>query len=153
VFLSQEIIRETLTEVVENYLKPKFIALGMNASGDWLNALEVRVNGENSGEIWGLDYTRYLVKGRSPGKRPPIAPLVRWVGNKFGYSGKEAVSTAYAVANKIAQSGTSYYPKGTDLLEVLQSKEVTDFINQKIGDYLLDKVKLSIVRELKNVNR
>jgi len=30
-FLSQEIIKETLTEVVETYLKPKFIALGMNA--------------------------------------------------------------------------------------------------------------------------
>jgi len=137
VFLSKEIIQETLNEVLENFLKPKFIALGMNASGDWLNALEVRVNGENSGEIWGLDYTRYLVSGRSPGKRPPIAPLVRWVGCKFGYSGKEAVSTAFAVATKIAQSGTSYYPQGTDLLEVLQSREVTDFINQKIGDYLL----------------
>jgi len=144
VFLSQEIIRETLTEVVENFLKPKFIALGMNASGDWLNALEVRVNGENSGEIWGLDYTRYLVSGRRPGKRPPIAPLVRW----FGYSGKQALSTAFAVATKIAQSGTSYYPKGTDLLEVLQSKEITDFINRKIGDYLLKEVQLEITRKL-----
>lgn len=144
----EELIRETLTEVVERFLKPKFIALGMNASGDWLKSLEVRTS-LNRGEIWGLDYTYYLVNGRSPGKRPPIAPLVRWVGNKFGYSGQQAVSTAFAVAHKIANEGTEYYPNGTDLLEVLESQEVQQFINKKIGDYILQETQIRITRMIK----
>lgn len=144
----EELIRETLTEVVEQFLKPKFIALGMNASGDWLRSLEVRTS-LNRGEIWGADYTRYLVNGRSPGKRPPIAPLVRWVGFKFGYSGQQAVSTAFAIANKIAQEGTEYYPTGTDLLEILESTEVQQFVNKKIGDYILQDTQIRIVRMMK----
>lgn len=144
----EELIRETLTEVVERFLKPKFIALGMNASGDWLKSLEVRTS-LNRGEIWGLDYTYYLVNGRGPGKRPPIAPLVRWVGNKFGYSGKQAVSAAFAIATKIAKEGTEYYPDGTDLLEVLESIEVQEFIKKKIGDYILQETQIRITRMIK----
>jgi len=53
------------------------------------------------------------------------------------------------MATKIAQSGTSYYPKGTDLLEVLQSQEIINFINKKIGDYLLKEVQLEITRKLR----
>jgi len=148
--LTPELIQETLNEVLEKFLKPKFIDLGMNASGDWLNSLQVRVIDKHKAEILGLDYTRYLVNGRKPGKPPPIAPIIRWVGYKFGYSGKEAISTAYAVRTKIAQSGTSYFPDGTELLEVLQSKETIDFINHKIKQKLLEKVKLEIIRIIEN---
>lgn len=145
----EQVIQDVLNEVVERFLKPKFIELGMNASGDWLRSLEVRTS-LNRGEIWGNDYTQYLVNGRSPGKRPPIAPLVRWVGFKFGQSGQEAVSTACAIANKIAKEGTEYYPNGTDLLEVLQSSEVTQFINNKIGEYILQDTQLRITKMIKD---
>ena len=128
--LSDEIIIETIQEVIDNFLKPKFIELGMNASGQWLNSLEVRVN-DGNGEMWGMDYTYWLANGRKPGKRPPISALIPWVNAKFGIGGKEAVSIAWAVAKKIEQEGTSYYPNGTDLLEVLQSKEVLDYVNSK----------------------
>lgn len=147
IFVPSEIIQRVLTDVVEMFLKPKFIELGMNASGTWLNSLEVRVNG-NTGEIWGMDYTQFLVNGRANGKRPPISPLIQWVGYKFGYSGQQAVSVAYAVANKIAQEGTDYYPEGTELLEVLQSKEVQDYINKEIGEYLIRETQLNILRTL-----
>lgn len=144
-----ELIRETLEEVVERFLKPKFMALGMNASGDWLRSLEVRTS-LNRGEIWGMDYTEYLANGRRPGKRPPIAPLVRWVGFKFGKTGQEALNAAFAIANKIAKEGTEYYPEGTDLLDVLKSKEVNDFIIKKIGEYLLSETQIRIKKMIKD---
>lgn len=134
-----------MQEVIDTFLIPKFISLGMNASGRWIKSLEARAE-NNRGEIWGLDYTYYLVNGRSPGKRPPIAPLVRWVGYKFGLSGQQATSAAYAVANKIASEGTSYYPSGTDLLEILQSKEVTQFVFEKISANLSGQITAEIKR-------
>lgn len=145
----ESLINEVLTDVVEMYLKPKFIELGMNASGQWLRSLEVRTS-FNRGEIWGMDYTEYLVNGRGPGNRPPIAPLVEWVKNKFGYIGQQATSTAFAMANKIAKEGTEYYPDGTDLLEVLNSREVTGFINERIGEYILEDTKLQFERMINN---
>jgi len=54
--LTPELIKETLNEVLEKFLKPKFIDLGMNASGDWLNSLQVRVIDKHKAEILGLDY-------------------------------------------------------------------------------------------------
>lgn len=141
-------IADILNDVVENYLKQKFMELGMNASGDWINALEVRTF-LGGGEIWGMDYTKYLVSGRSPGNRPPIGQLIRWAQYKFGQDATQAKSTAFAVANKIAREGTSYYPNGTDLLEILHSKEVTDFINKRVGRYLIEQTRIEIVRMTK----
>jgi len=140
-----EIIQQTMQGVIEKFLKPKFISLGMNASGKWLASLEARVNGSR-GEIWGMDYTYYLVNGRSPGKRPPITPLVAWVGHKFGLSGQQAVSAAFAVANKIEKEGTNYYPSGTDLLEVLQSPEVTQYVYNEIKNDMAGQVRSEILR-------
>lgn len=146
--LSDEVILNVVQGVIDDILKPKFIELGMNASGTWLNSLEARVNG-NTGEIWGTDYTYYLANGRAPGNRPPIAPLIQWVGYKFGYSGQQAVSTAFAVANKIAQEGTSYYPDGTDLLEVLNSAEVGEYIKDRIGRFLIRSIQVDILKRTK----
>ena len=129
--LPDEIIIETMQGVIDNFLKPKFIELGMNASGQWLDSLEPRIV-DGNGEIWGVDYTYWLANGRKPGKIPPVSALIPWVNAKFGIGGKEAVSIAWAVAKKIEQEGTSYYPNGTDLLEVLKSKEVIDFVNSKL---------------------
>lgn len=145
IIIPNDKIIEVMQGVIDNFLKPKFIELGMNASGDWLNSLEARAN-LNEGEIWGFDYTYYLVNGRAGGKRPPIAPLIRWVGYKFGLSGQEAISTAYAVATKIEREGTNYYPNGTDLLEVLQSKEVSDYVNNSIGEFIKNDLEIQIVR-------
>lgn len=147
--LRDEQILEVMQGVVDDFLKPKFISLGMNASGQWLNSLEARAN-NGVGEIWGMDYTYYLSNGRAPGKRPPIAPLVQWVGYKFGYSGQQAVSVAYAVANKIAEEGTNYYPDGTDLISFLSSQEVTDYINKKIAAHILSSFQTEMVKRAKD---
>lgn len=147
--LRDEQILEVIQGVINDFLKPKFISLGMNASGQWLDALEARVS-NRVGEIWGMDYTYYLSNGRSPGKKPPIAPLVQWVGYKFGYSGQQAASVAYAVANKIAEEGTNYYPDGTDLISFLSSQEVTDYINKNIVAHILSSFQTEMVNRAKD---
>jgi hypothetical protein len=131
--IPDELITSTMQGVIDLFLKPKFISLGMNATGKWLNSLEARaVNG--NGEIWGMDYTYWLVNGRKGGTAPPISALLPWVTAKFGIGGNEAKSIAFAVAAKIKKEGTNYYPEGTDLLEVLNSKEVLDYIYSQLQE-------------------
>lgn len=143
--LPQEKVIEILNGLIENVLKPKFIELGMNASGQWLSSLEARYTGINKGEIWGMDYTQYLANGRSGGTMPPVEPLIRWVGNKFGYSGREAVSMAWAVAKKIEREGTNYYPNGTDLLSVLNSPEALKYVEERFANYIVSEVKTQFI--------
>lgn len=143
-----EKIQQILEEVIEKFFKPKFIELGMNASGKWLNSLSVEYS-ENKGIIKGMDYTYYLANGRAPGNRPPIQPLVEWVGHKFGITGNEARSAAFAIATKIAREGTNYYPNGTDLVEVLSSPEVISYINSQVSNSLEVSVKLEILKILR----
>lgn len=133
--------------VIDNFLKPKFISLGMNATGSWLNALEARaVNG--NGEIWGMDYTYWLVNGRRPGTAPPVNALIPWVNAKFGVGGNEARGIAFAVAAKIKKEGTDYYPEGTDLLEVLNSPEVINYIYSKLREGLTVEVNRILKKQL-----
>ena len=143
-----EKVQEILEEVIEKFFKPKFIELGMNASGKWLNSLSVEAS-DGKGIIKGMDYTYYLVNGRAPGNMPPIQPLVEWVGHKFGITGNEARSAAFAIATKISREGTSYYPDGTDLVEVLSSPEVISYINSQISRELEVIVKLEILKILR----
>lgn len=148
--ISDDILRQTMQEVIDLFLIPKFISLGMNASGEWISSLEARA-ANSTGEIWGRDYTYYLVNGRAPGKRPPTAPLVSWVGNKLNIYGKEALSVAYAIAKKIEKEGTDYYPSGTDLLEVLQAPEVSQYIYDRMAIHVNGQIEAEIKRSLKAV--
>lgn len=117
--------------VIDNFLKPRFIELGMNATGQWIDSLiPMVVNG--NGEIWGMDYTYWLANGRKPGTAPPISALLPWVTAKFGVGGNEAKGIAFAVAQKIKNEGTRFYPEGTDLLTILESQEVIDYIYTRI---------------------
>lgn len=152
VSVPSELIYETISEIVERFLKPKFIELGMNSSGNWLKSLGVR-SANNEGEIMGPAYTEQLALGRKPGKRPPIDPLVQWVGAKFGLYGKEAVIAAFAISNKIAKEGTKYYPNGTDLLKILNSPEVIVFIDDKIGSYLIEAAQKQMLEDITKIFR
>ena len=128
---------ESVTQgLIDDFLLPKFEELGMDATGQWKNELEPRVN-----EIWGMDYTEYLVNGRSPGGMPPVDKIEEWVKAKFGYSGNDAKSMAWAVAKSIQQRGTTWYQDGgTDLLNVLHSDECIDWLNDAISKLLAPKL-------------
>lgn len=145
--IPDELIIQTMQGVIDDFLKPKFISLGMDATHNWLNSLEARSNNGN-GEIWGMDYTYFLANGRKPGTAPPISALMPWVTAKFGIGGNEARSIAFAVAAKIKAEGTEYYPDGTDLLEVLNSKEVLDYIYSKFQEGITIEVNKILKKQL-----
>jgi hypothetical protein len=138
---------EILNDVIKLFLIPKHKSLGMEASGEWINSLESKGN-----TIRGRKYTEQLVYGRKSGQAPPIAPLENWVNAKFGISGKQATSFAFAISKKIAKEGTSWFKKGgSDLLEVLETKEVIDYINKQIARYFQSEITLQIQRELQTI--
>lgn len=145
--ISDELILQTMQNVIDLFLIPKFISLGMNATGSWIKALEPRVE-DGNGAIYGFDYTYWLANGRKPGTAPPISALIPWVTAKFGIGGNEARSIAFAVAAKIKAEGTEYYPNGTDLLEVLNSKEVLDYIYSKFQEGITIEVNKILKKQL-----
>jgi hypothetical protein len=138
---------EILTEVINQFLIPKHKALGMETTGEWINSLETKGN-----VIRGRKYTEQLVYGRKPGNAPPITPLENWVKAKFGINGKEATSFAFAISKKIAKEGTTWYQRGgSDLLEVLETSEVLNYINSKIARYFQAEITLQIQRQLREL--
>jgi len=140
-------IEEILNEVIRLYLIPKHNELGMKATGEWINSLEAKGN-----VIRGRKYTEQLVWGRKPGNAPPITPLENWVKAKFGITGKEATSFAFAISKKIAKEGTTWHKKGgSDLLEVLETSEVLNYINSKIAVYFQTEITLQIQRQLREL--
>lgn len=147
---SKESIEKVLQEIVDKFLIPKFKELGMNASGRWIDSLEVEFDGKN-GYIKGEDYTQYLAQGREGGTLPPINAIEQWVNIKLGLSGQEARNMAWAVAKKIQREGTDYYPNGTDLLEILQSKEVIDYFNFRVGEIEIEMIRIEFERNINDL--
>jgi hypothetical protein len=143
-FITESEIINIIQKVVNDVLIRRFTELGMNATGQWLDSLEVVAKGSD-GIIRGQSYTEFLAKGRPAGSLPPIAPLTKWVTAKFGVGGKQATSIAWAVAKKIQREGTTWHQKGgTDLLEILSELKTLEIINNEIQQ----KVTASITKEL-----
>ena len=140
-FFTNEEIEKVIDEVIHLFLIPKFQELNMRASGEWEQSVEARGN-----EIWGRDYTEYLENGRPPNLDQSPEALKRWVG----WAGSTFLAdwaidkglsiNPYAVAYKIAREGTDYYPEGTDLLEVLESQEVLDYITTQLTRFAVERV-------------
>lgn len=138
-------VEEIIQEVVDKFLIPRFMSLGMNATGAWLKSLEVRAEGDKV-FILANKYTEQLVFGRKPGKLPPVSELEKWVNAKLGIYGKEAKQMAWAISVKIKQEGTTWYQKGgSDLLEILDEPHVLKFISERVAA----NHRLEIANELK----
>jgi len=139
---SKEEIEPIIREVIIRFLIPKFRELGMPASGQWEQEVEARAN-----EIWGMDYTEYLVDGRPPNTNDDPDAIRRWAvwaGSTFIKDWAEAKGVnipPIAIAYKIARDGTDWYPEGSDLLDVLSEPEVIDFINEELGKIIIERVK------------
>lgn len=130
-----EKILQTEFELIVKDLKAKHIQLGMKASGDWINGVELQIAPFNA-KIYGEDYTEYLVSGRPPStKLPPISAIKKWIEDK-GIIPEDGnvTSLAYAIATKIKKEGTNYHKQGgTDLISAVITPERTQMIIDKIG--------------------
>jgi len=152
-WIERKEIERVLQEVVDKFLIPRFHELKMNASGEWLENLEVEATDDDKGYIKGRHYTEYLAKGRPPSdKLPPISALEKWVNVKLGISGEEATSIAFAIAHKIRREGTKWHQQGgTDLVEILESPEVITYIQNELGSILKVKISERLIRETKRI--
>lgn len=146
-YISTAEVEVILTEVIEKFLIPHFIELGMRASGEWEENIQAV-----GASIWGRDYTEQLVYGRRPGKFAPIEPLIEWVGVKLGIYGQEGISVAWAINHKLKNEGSNYYQQGgTTLLEVLNGNEVKDYLIEKIGGIVRANVTFDIRQRLRGI--
>ncbi len=139
----QEILEVRLAPVIEALIE-SYDRLGMRASGDWANSLEIRTD-EDSAQILSKDYTKYLSDGRTGKNMPPVKPLEDWVRNKFGITGPAATSFAWAIAKKIEKEGTTWQ-SGSDLLDSV----FTDSNIQAIYDDIAADMNIIIAQELLN---
>jgi hypothetical protein len=148
-------IEEILNEVIRLYLIPKHKALGMEASGEWINSLESKGN-----TIRGSKYTEQLVWGRRKNDNQDPEAIRRWavgVGSPGGYihewaKAKGVSIPPIAIAYKIAREGTTWHQRGgSDLLEVLETPEVQKYINGRLGRYLENELTLQIQRQLETL--
>lgn len=132
--ISEELYLNVLQGVIDNFLKPKFIELGMNASGEWLNTIQPIIV-EGRGEIWGMDYTYWLNNGREPNKDQSPQALKAWayyyginVIQPWAQSKGIVLDNPIGVAYNIAKNGTKKRPERIDFLDILNSDEVKQYI-------------------------
>jgi hypothetical protein len=139
----KQIIQSEL-EKLKQELIDKHNALGMKASGKWIDSLLVEVT-DSEGIIWGEDYTKQLIEGRPAGKFPPIKAIEKWIYDKGITSDIPIKSLAFLIARKIAQQGTNYYIQGgTDLV----SGVVTDTRLKEIEDLIADIWQTEVIENL-----
>lgn len=131
-----------LQSVVDD-IADRHIQLGMKASGDFIRSLEVRET-ETGAQIWGADYTQYLVNGRGPGKMPPKNNIVKWLQDKFGYDQKTAEKIAFPVRKKIAEKGTKWYSEESKLIDAVLNDERIQTILDRLRIIYTDFVKAEI---------
>ena len=132
-YLTGEEIKLVMEQVIDRYLIPRFLDLGMEASGEWRSALR----GTELGVIRGRHYTVQLVNGRQPGTYTPIAPLQKWAMIKLGLDEKQALGMAFAVSKIHKEEGSKYYRQGgTTLIDILESPEVAKFITSQFQFFI-----------------
>ena len=128
-------------EKIKQDLIAKHDELGMRASGNWANELEVKVTASENkyvAQIIGEQYTQQLVNGRKPGTMPPVQALEKWIQDKgvFAVQSQAEISgLAYAIATKIKIEGTEYFKQGgTELLDSVITAERIQSIIDLVGD-------------------
>jgi len=153
--IPNSIIESILKDVIKLYLIPKHIDLGMKATGEWIESLEVQGN-----TIRGRKYTEQLVYGRKPNDDQDSNSKRKWAYGmaNFNPAFKKWLQVrglseyGVQIAYTIADSGTKYYKQGgTDLLEVLESKQVIDYINERLGKYITAEATLELRRQLQTL--
>lgn len=163
----------TIKEILDRYGEKVVSALNDNlefkkniASGDLAKSIRFKVfsvSDVHTFELFIDDYYKWVDKGRKSGKRPPIAPILKWLSYKQlsgvvnskkakagVVKGNALKSMAYAVATNIGKHGT----KGSHFYsDVFKSGGVGDItiLEQEISEALRQSIKIQIIGDLGEV--
>lgn len=140
-------------ENLRHELIAKYDELGMRASGNWANSLEVEVT-ENKARIWGQSYSQQLESGRAPGKQPPSEAIMQWIKDKGIASrieGEMSISSlAFLIARKIAREGWKRQQYGgVELISQVVTPERIQSIIDKLSDIYVTDFTTDIINYLK----
>ena len=154
--MQTQLFKQEVNQLIDD-LKAKHEALGMKASGRWLNELEAIFEISESsflGKIFGAKYTKQLEQGREPGSFPPVQAIKDWIEQK-PITPKDNItidSLAYLIGRKIQQVGWNRENfGGVDLVSQVITQARLKSIVEKLGLSLLDSVKLEISEEIKRI--
>lgn len=144
--LTQDEIITVLNKVIDLFLIPRFMELGMLATAEWIANVHSEA-GLNEGKIMGREYTEQLVNGTPPGTIVPVGQLINWARAKFGVGTDEARNIAFAVRQNIFKHGTILYREGgSDLMEVLEEPRTLQFLQEELGGIVKIKVANALIR-------
>lgn len=100
-------------------------------------AMPVTVTGDKV-EVALPGYYEFVDKGRKPGKKPPIGPIINWIKkNRIDTKDIGITSLAYAISNSIGIEGTKAKP----FIDELQTE-----IGILVRDFLVNKINTDIVK-------
>ena len=106
----QDIIEEFLNLIVadiRDYMDGKILANKFgprNATGKSKASIQVNKLTASTGQIVGAEYIEYVLRGRGPGKLPPLSKIVDWCNAKG-----IPRSRAWTIAKNIAEAGTQLH--------------------------------------------
>lgn len=129
-------------EIIDTFLKPHFIEVGLNASGETMDSIGSR------GHLDKIVFTanesmNYAIYGRGPNKDQDDEAVNNWVKwfapnvFKTWADNKNVDVNPYALAHTIARQGSKRYrdDNPSSYLDILQTEEVKQFIFNRISFY------------------
>ena len=139
-------------ELLRNELIARYEALGMKASGNWADSIEVQVSG-NSAVLLAAPYSDQLEYGRKSGKQPPSAAIEQWIKDKGianRIEGDISISSlAFLIARKIARKGWNREQYGgTELISSVVTPERIQHIIDKASQQELEQFTTNITVQL-----
>lgn len=148
----QSILAEEF-EAIKNELIAKHDELGMRASGNWAESIEVVIEGNNA-KIIGEHYSEQLEYGRQPGRFPPSEAIEKWIeakGISSRIEGQISVSSlAYLIARKIAREGWKREEYGgVELISQIVTPERMQEVLNKVGGQYVDTFTRGLIKYMK----
>ena len=104
----------------------------------------IKVNNFKSLSLFTPAHLQFARYGRSPGKMPPLDPLIEWISKKGIVSGgaSNARGAAFAIAKSISKNGTkNYVPNAPNALEQALDKHMKTYVNKVNKNHVNDTVR------------
>ena len=137
--------RQGVESIVDNIRSLPVTQYGpVNASGQLAASVRYELVGRQDGAqltFWAASYALTAVFGRKPGKRPPLAQLLRWIDAKGILPRPDAKgrvpskqSLAFLIGRAIAEKGTILHQAGSPskLLDPITSPAAIDGLTKSI---------------------